>query len=217
MEVGERELCVLVLVHPLTEETFELEAEAVWHKPDDPGAGVGFAILGLDAARLAALERFASSTTQVPETPPESSIDPTTPEPSRAAQGLYERLRGLSVRQRETMARQGTLAERVALERVWGGGVWEWLLQNPQLTASEVAQMAKNPGLPGTLVATITQNSGWMGKAEVQRALLQNPRVTGAQLERVLRSLPKSELARLPQQTNLRAPVKNLAKKILAG
>jgi hypothetical protein len=207
----------LVLVHPVTEQTFELEAEAVYHKADDPGRGIGFALTGLDAGRLAALERFASLPVDPSQVPAGSPLEPSTPEPNRASPGLYERIRGLSLRERETVARQGALAERVALERVWGGGVWELLLQNPQLTPAEVAQMAKNPGLPGPLLATITHNCGWMGKAEVQRALLNNPRLAGAELERVLRALPKSELTRLVQQANLRAPVKNLAKKLLTG
>lgn len=51
--------------------------------------------------------------------------------------------------------------ERVALERAFGGAVWEALLQNPQLTATEVAHIAKNGTLPKPLVGAIVANAGW--------------------------------------------------------
>ena len=208
----ERELCVLRVVHPESGASLDLEAEVVWVKADEPGAGLGFALHGMTAVVLEDLERFVSAPA-LAEAPPSSD----SPDGGAGAQNLYDRVRRLTPRERETMARQGALHERVALERVWGGAVWEALLQNPQLSAGEVAQIAKNASLPTTLVSALVANAGWLAKSEVQRALLANPRVSGAQLDRVLRALPKTELARLAEQSGVRPQVKAAARRLLGG
>ena len=48
----DREPCLLVLMHP-SGAAFTIPAEAVYIKPDDPGAGAGLDLIGLDASRLA--------------------------------------------------------------------------------------------------------------------------------------------------------------------
>ncbi len=198
---------MLAIVHPESGSTFEIDAEVVWVKAEQPGAGVGLELQGMTPDVLLALERF------VRESVP--AVDGA--EGSPGAGNLYERVRRLAVRDREIMARQGALHERVALERVWGGSVWEPLLQNPQLTAGEIGQIAKNPSLPATLIGTVVANAGWLAKPEIQRALLGNPRLSGAQLDRVLRALPRPELARLAEQSGVRPQVKSAARKLLGG
>jgi hypothetical protein len=158
---------------------------------------------------LDALERFVGAPAIAEAAPPSDSTD--------GAHNLYDRVRRLTPRERETMARQGAVHERVALERVWGGAVWEALLQNPQLGAGEVAQIAKNASLPTALVSVLVANGGWLAKSEVQRALIANPRVSGAQLDRVLRALPKNELARLAEQSGVRPQVKAAARRLLGS
>jgi hypothetical protein len=93
--------------------------------------------------------------------------------------------------------------------------VWEALLGNPQLTPPEVARIAKNPGLPAPLVATIANNGAWVSKSEVQRALLTNPRLAGPALDRVLRAIPKNELGAIASHAGYRAPIRQAAKKLL--
>jgi hypothetical protein len=208
----ERDLCVLRLVHPESGATMDFDAEVVWVNRKAPGDGLGLALHGVTPAVLEELERFA---TEAPAGDPASL--PEAEGGASAAQNLYERVRRLTVREREAMARHGALHERVALERVWGGAAWETLLQNPQLTASELAQIAKNASLPTSLVSVLVSNSGWLAKPEVQRALIANPRVTGVQLERVLRALPRADLARMAEQSGLRPQVKGAAKKLLGG
>jgi hypothetical protein len=209
---GERELCILRVLHPESDATMDLDAEVVWVKAEEPGAGLGLALQGVTPAVLEALERFVNQPPPAEAAPPSDSADA-----AAGAQNLYDRVRRLSVRERESIARQGALHERVALERVWGGAVWEALLQNPQLSAGEVAQMAKNASLPTSLVSVLVANAGWLAKPEVQRALLGNPRVSGVQLDRVLRALPKTELGRLAEQSGVRPQVKAAVKKLLGG
>jgi hypothetical protein len=187
--------------------------------------GVGLA-LTLDAEVRAALAAFvgpgevshALRSTEPAFRAPEVAVSVNEPRDDEASQGnLYDRVRELKSHEREVMARQGSLAERVALERCFQGSVWEALLVNPQLTAAEVARIAKNPGLPAALVNVIAANSAWLSKPEILRALLTNARLSGSTLERVLRSLPKAELSTIATHAAYRAPVRQAAKKLLGG
>lgn len=244
----DREACSLVLRHPAGA-TFTIPAEAVYLKPDEPGAGAGLDLIGLDANRLAELESFVNqpgpsadvadtsgagadpedrsgAATDVADQPDtvqtdadadftnQSGADSTSTQ--KATLNIYERIRQLSLREREAIGRSGMLAERVALERAFGGSVWEALLQNPQLTAPEVARMAKNGSLPIPLVSVIVGNGGWLGSGEVRRALLSNPRVSGLNLDRVLRATPKVELKQVAQMTAYRSEVRAAAQKLCA-
>ncbi len=236
--LSDREICQLIIVHP-NGTTFELQAEAVWINPDGPSAGVGFALHDLNARALERLEDFVnyepqqsdalhndapgdlSSRDLVPaSTPDERDIDARQMSEAIAsedpiARNVHERIRGLSIREREVVARQGTLPERVALERRFGGSVWESLLQNPQLTPPEVAKIAKNGTVPVPLVAIIVANAGWLAKPEIQRALLTNPRVSGAHLDRVLHAMPRGDLLRAAENSAYRAQVRSAAKKLV--
>jgi hypothetical protein len=208
--VRERQRCFLVVAHPQGG-SFSVEAEAVYLKAEDPGAGVGLDLVGLDQDKLAGLESFVRQAAEVP-----------TEEEAASAKGesgprnIYARIRQLSLHEREKVARQGLLSERVALERTFGSSVWEGLLQNSSLTVPEVAQIAKKGTLPQPLVAIIVANGGWLASGEVRRALLGNPRVNGVQLDRVLRATPKPELKQIAQVSPYRSQVRMAAKKLIS-
>jgi hypothetical protein len=206
-ELAERERCSLVVVHPASGATLSLEAEVVWVKREAPGAGVGVQLVGFDDEARRALAEFVASSPPAPE--PEETHSPGAP------RNLHERVRALSLAERITVARQGSLPERVVLERTFGASVWEGLLLNPQITPPEVAKIAKNGTLPRPLVQVIVANAAWVAVPEIQRALLGNPRVTGAALERVIRAVPKAELTRVATLTAYRAEVRTLATKAL--
>ena len=213
--VREREQCRLVVAHPAGE-TFAVAAEAVYVKAEEPGAGIGLDLVGLDAGRLADLEAFIRRPAEVPpiaETPRAESDTPKSGEPG--TRNIYARIRQLTLPERQRVARQGLLSERVALERTFGNSVWEALLQNTGLTVPEVASIAKKGTLPQAMVATIVSNGGWLASGEVRRALLSNPRVNGVQLDRVLRATPKTELKQIAQVSPYRSQVRMAAKKML--
>lgn len=128
---------------------------------------------------------------------------------------VQERVRKLSIREREAMARGGTLTERVALERAYGAVVWDGLLANAALTGPEVARIAKNGNATLPHLALIVNNAAWLVKGEVRRALLTNPRLTPPQIERVLRALPPAELKQLPKQTVYPPKVRAVAMRML--
>jgi PilZ domain len=213
---GERERCQLVLVHPTTGATLALEAEVVWVKRDAPGAGVGVQLVDAGEAQREVLQRFVeSSPVTMGAEPPNPRGEPEERGEPAAPRNVHERVRALQIREREVMARQGSLTERVALERCYGSGVWEGLLQNPQLTPPEVARIAKNGALPRPLAQAIVSNAAWVTVPEVQRALLGNPRVSGPHLEKVLRAMAKGDLERVASLTAYRSEVRQAAGRML--
>lgn len=211
-----RQACEVEVVHPASKAMLTLRAEAVWVKTDDPGSGVGVQLLERDNEALAAFVAADTTTeAEAANTEAATSSEPEAEDGPAPARNVHERVRQLSVREREQMARQGSLPERVALERAFGASVWEALLQNPQVTAPEVARICKNGGIPTPLLSVIVGNAGWISVPEVQRALLGNPRVRGPNLDRVLRALPRQELQRVAQQTTYSGPVRSAAQKMV--
>lgn len=207
-ELRPRERCVLAVVHP-NGRRFSVTAEAVHVQKDGPGAGVGLELVGLDGKQLAALETFVRGS------PAETSATISIPEDQSGPRSIVDRVRKLGARDRERIARQGQLAERIVLERVFGSSVWEGLLQNPMLTVPEVAQISRKGTLPQPLVEVIVANGAWLASAEVRRALMSNPRVSGLRLDRVLRATPKAELKQIATMSPYRIQVRDAAKKLL--
>jgi hypothetical protein len=208
---AERERCQAVLVHPTTGAELVLEAEVVWVKRDPPGAGVGLQFLDFGEPQRERLRRF------VEDPPPEAEPAPADGDADAVPRNLYERVRALSLTDRGIVARQGSLPERVALERCYGSAVWEGLLQNPQVTPPEVGRIAKNGMLPRSAVQIIVSNAAWLALPDIQRALLSNPRVSGPHLERVLRAMPRAELERVASSTAYRAEVRKDAARLVRG
>lgn len=283
-DVKEREMCDLVLVHPLTGEWYPISVEVVHIAP----SGVGLQFSNMSAEKFETLEEFIfcseeepltleppsaagrermelSSPTpairvlvpshffsepdeevetdpgtnsgfilEQPEEPAPSTqsdegvpptindarfldeLSPPSSHPSRPPpRNVQERVRALNMRERDSMARTGTLTERVALERAYGASVWDALLSNSALTGPEVARIAKNGNVTIPHLKQIVSNAAWLAKAEVRRALLTNPRLTPPQIERVLRSLPPAELRQLPKQTAYPPQVRAVAQRLL--
>jgi hypothetical protein len=242
--VEERCVCELVLVHPATEATLTLSAEAVYVKRDEPGLGVGLQLapFGPDVAeklRAFAKAECEQASDELIELPDDAPIDESAADAAMSpsdeppvddvasdaeaaskdedpvAKTLHARLRHLSLTEQQRLARAGTLQERVMLERMYGPSVWEGLLANTRLTIPEVARIAKKGTLPKPLLDVIAANGAWLAGAEVQRALLSNPRTQGAVLQRVLRALSRTDLARVPQQTAYPMATRMAAKKLI--
>jgi hypothetical protein len=220
--LAERDLCTLRIEHPNGADAHRLRAEAVWLDPGSPG-GTGLSFVGFDAAAQEALRRFvASAGSSGPGVATRADVAGETPsaggEPdsdSSRAGNVHERIRDLDLAERDALARQCALPERVALERRFGSSVWEALLHNPQVTPREVLRMAKSTSLPTHLVALLVANRAWAADAAINQALLENPRVSGPHLDRLLRALPQAELIRVAEQSKLRLQVRQGAKRLI--
>ncbi|MHB8896277.1 MAG: hypothetical protein ACYC99_14015 [Candidatus Geothermincolia bacterium] len=92
-------------------------------------------------------------------------------------QNPEDQFRNLSYSDQLKFARTGSQTERTILERLYGKGVWEALLANPQISVVEVARIACKGGLSQHLLDTIVGNQSWLANAQVRRGLLTNPRL----------------------------------------
>jgi len=128
-----------------------------------------------------------------------------------------ERLRHLSPAEQLKVARRGELADRLAVERIYGKQVWEALLQNPRLTIPEVARIARKGTVPKPLLDIIVDNSGWIKADAVRRALLTNPKVGADSVMKLLRITSKYELKLIEKGTAYGATVREAARKLLRG
>jgi hypothetical protein len=133
-------------------------------------------------------------------------------EESQRSATVEERLRRLSVAEQLRFAREGSLAERVALERLYGKIVWETLLHNARITVPEVARLAKMGTMPRPLMELIVANPAWLQVPQIRRALLSNPRLPQEMIQRVLSLLPRSELKLVPQASAYPPAVRAAAK-----
>jgi hypothetical protein len=234
--LAERDFCTLRLEPPGGGEPLCIRAEAVWIDAR-PGGGTGLSFVGFDAIAQNALAAFVNAACSSGEAgsatandatandaapndapaddAPPSDAAPDDAAPSASGRHIHDRIRDLDLAARDVVARQGSLPERVALERRYGSSVWEGLLHNPQITPREVRSMAKSTSLPSSLVNLIVNNRAWLADPAINQALLDNPRLSGPHIERVLRVLPQADLARVAERTSVRMQVRQAAKRLI--
>ena len=132
-----------------------------------------------------------------------------------SAASVQARLRGLPVVEQLRVAREGSLTERVVLERLYGKSVWEALLRNTRLTVPEVIRLARMGTMPRPLLELLVGNPAWLQVPQIRRALLANPRLSQDMVHKVLGLLPRDELLLVPQITAY-PPAVRMAAKALA-
>jgi hypothetical protein len=184
----------VLLIRLVGASSFELPTTVVWQSPDNGSLGLQFD--DWTEARCAELRAYIDF-------------------PRKRAPNLYDRIRALTLAEQQQMARSGSQAERVALERCYSGSVWESLLQNPNLSPPEVASIAKKGGLPRPVLSQIAANASWIAVPEIQRALLSNPRLDQVGVQRVLKAMPRSELQTVTTQTRYTPQIRSHAKRLL--
>lgn len=179
------------------------------------GAGT---VLAFDACDRGALARCLAGAGPAPAPAEGASGDPPrggTEDEVDAPANVQERLRGLPVTEQLRVAREGSLTERVVLERIYGKVVWEALLRNTHLTVPEVSRLARMGTMPRPLLDLIVGNPAWLQAPQVRRALLSSPRLSQEMVQKVLALLPRDELKLVPQNTAYPAAVRMAAKAML--
>ncbi|MDD5307322.1 MAG: PilZ domain-containing protein [Deltaproteobacteria bacterium] len=203
IEAVEGEVRKVEIVHPDDGRALTLVGRVVWVGEQGGARVVGLAFVDFGPDMRKELAGFVGEHKAPPaedKSPPES---------------MYDRLRGLSTAEQMKMARDGEVTERMALERIYGKGVWEPLLRNPRLTLPEVARIAHMGSLPVPLVDLIVSNGAWLANSTVRRALLGNPRLGGDAVTKVLRAMPQGELRLIPKQTAYSMQVREAARRLL--
>lgn len=183
------------------------------------GTGTVFAFDGFDRSALAR-HLAAPATEAAPAVEPPGADAGGALEPGGDAAlpaTVQERLRGLPVVEQLRVAREGSIEERIVLERLYGKTVWETLLRNSRITAPEVARMAKMGTMPRPLLEIIVGNPAWLQVPQVRRALLSNPRLSQDMVQRVLSLLPREELKHVPQNAAYPPAVRAAAKAMVHG
>jgi hypothetical protein len=193
--------CLIVLVDPHGRE-LELAGRTVWVGD----GGVGVQIDGFDRVLRERIDLWLKE-------PPAEEKEEDDDDP--IARNVYERMRNLPMAHQLKYAREGELAERIALERLYGKTVWEALLRNPRISPPEVARLARMGQLPRPLLELISGNAAWLRAPEVRRALLANLRLSVDLAARILRLLPKHELKLVPTQTAYPSGVRDAARRLL--
>jgi hypothetical protein len=175
-------------------------------------ATVATSAFAFDAFDREALGRHLAA--PAPGSAPAEGEAPTEEEaPAEAAPAhVQERLRGLPVTEQLRVAREGTITERIVLERLYGKMVWEALLRNTRVSIPEVARLAKMGTMPRPLLELIVGNPAWLKVPQVRRALLANPRLSQDMVLKVLQLLPRDELQLVPQITAYPPAVRMAAK-----
>jgi len=125
------------------------------------------------------------------------------------------RLRQLNPTQQVKLARTGDLADRVAIERLYGKQVWDALLHNPKLSLPEVARIARKGTVPRPLLELIMENAAWLKADAIRRALLSNPKLGPESVLKLLRATSKTELKQIEKGTVYGAVVRESARKLL--
>lgn len=225
-----------LVVFSLLGRRVELAGDVVYAQANEPGCGVGVELAPLTAEVKALFDVYLLSG-DLPMPEPPSSSEPSEPEVGERDEvdsavaapleiedaagappdAMHVRMRALSSVEQRRYATTGNLAERVMLERLYGPNVWEPLLASGRLSMPEVATIARKGTIPRPLVELIAANAGWVSSAEVQRALLSNPRSSPAVISKILRMMPKHELARVPNQTAYPVSVRSAAKEMIKG
>lgn len=196
--------CTLILCHPTARATLELSAQIVMVG----GGMVGVELRPFDDEVAARLRDFARTRTRTRR--PKSSIPPDVQTETRQQQ-----LRSLSAPEQQKLARKGELADRVALERMYGKAVWEALLSNPRMTPPEVAKIARKGTVPKPLLTMIVDNQSWARQTPVRRALLSNPRLGRDEVQKLLMMTPKHELKLIHRGTAYASHIRDAAGKLL--
>lgn len=120
----------------------------------------------------------------------------------------YDRIRGLTINERVTLAIKADLVERRILAQENNAKIHEFLLRNPRLTESEIAAMARNPASPMQTILSIANHREWMNIESIRSAILTNPKTPGAMVIEMIHTLSAADLIKMHHAHLLREDVR---------
>ena len=106
------------------------------------------------------------------------------------------------------VAKYGRRPARGLIIRSTDRQLHQYLLQNPRITADEIAAIAGIKSQDPALLRRIAGNTEWLRSTAVVRNLITNPRMSVNLLGKLIRHLPEAELRRLTRTGAVRAATK---------
>ena len=115
-------------------------------------------------------------------------------QPSGSGDNTWDRIRALSQMEKLLLAVKADRTERALLLQDNDPRVLLSLLRNPRLTVEEVGRLAKSSFLNFQIADTIAKATQWMSSLDVRLALIHNPKTPPALAQRLLPTLPDTEV-----------------------
>jgi len=134
-----------------------------------------------------------------------------------AAEGrsIQAQLREMSHTERVRLALSGGKAARAALIRNPQPAYHPFVVQNPKITLSEVAAIAKNPNVAPDALRLIAGNAQHMADPAVRLAIVKNPRVDAQIALKFLPRLSPAQLRQLARSEDVRANIRSAALRLV--
>jgi hypothetical protein len=130
-------------------------------------------------------------------------------------EGLFSRLRKLSVAARVKLALRGNKDVRQILARDAVKLVQLCVLKNPRFTLEEALAMAKNRSLNGELLRIIAEQRDWVRQYAVRLALVQNPKTPLPISLGLLSGIQERDVRILAKSKNVASVLQAQAKRML--
>ena len=135
-----------------------------------------------------------------------------------AAEGrsIQTQLREMSHADRIRLALSGGKAARAALIRNPQPVYHPYVVQNPRITASELAAIAKNPNVAPDALRMIAGNAQHMSDPAVRFAIVKNPRTDAQIAQKFLPRLSQAQLRQLARADDVRANIRSAALRLVS-
>lgn len=189
----------IVLSRPKLLSIYEVARELTWH-PQTPQIHAMRLLPSLfwrDLVRLCANTRVAPRVRRLAEN------------------NLLQRLPGLSLGEKVSMARTVSSGVIQELCRDSNPRVLKAALENPRLTETLVAALVTGSSVPPSHLATVANNPRWSTRYSIRSALCRNPRTPPASALSLLDRLKRMDLGVVARDSRLSRVVRNRALHLL--
>jgi hypothetical protein len=135
-----------------------------------------------------------------------------------AAEGrsMQAQLREMSHADRIRLALSGGKAARAALIRNPQPVYHPYVVQNPRITASELAAIAKNPNVAPEALRMIAASAQHMADPAVRLAIVKNPKTDAQIAQKFLPRLSQAQLRQLARSDDVRANIRSAALRLVS-
>jgi hypothetical protein len=152
---------------------------------------------------------------------PVQELAPGPPPPDRGRSGeaseerstIFERIKDMTVVEKQRLARSASKTERTILVRDPLKQVHLFVLKNPRVRQDEVLEYAKYGGLAPQALKYIADNKTWMQSHQLRLNLVKNPNIPMESARLIMGQLQHMDLRKLMKSGAVRPDIRSLARK----